>query len=252
MKNKRVIGVITIKENIAVQSFGYEKYLPLGSPEVLVKNLDRWGADEILINVIDRTKKKLGPDFNLLKSLQKLQINTPIIYGGGISSVDEAKKVINLGADRLLIEGLLYKDIFTFKKISDLLGSQAILMSLPLSIDNKKSITHFNYLDKSKDKLHKNFFYALDKKLISEVIVIDHVNEGYENTFNLEILNIDILMTPIICFGGIKDEKFIKKIINKKNVSAIAVGNSLNYSEISIQNIKKKLEEKSLENQFIK
>ena len=117
MKNKRIIGVVTVKDDIAVQSFGYKKYLPLGTPEVLVKNLDRWGADEILINVIDRTKKKLGPDFNLLKSLQKLQINTPIIYGGGISSVDEAKKTIMLGADRLFIERLLYNLIYTVIKL---------------------------------------------------------------------------------------------------------------------------------------
>ena len=32
------------------------KYLPLGKPEIIIKNLDRWGVDEILINVIDRSK----------------------------------------------------------------------------------------------------------------------------------------------------------------------------------------------------
>ena len=53
---KRLIGVITIKDDLAVQSFGFKNYLPLGKPEILVKNLDIWGADEILINDISRTK----------------------------------------------------------------------------------------------------------------------------------------------------------------------------------------------------
>ena len=55
MLNKRLIGVITVKNNIAVQSFGYKNYLPIGDPRVLAENLDRWGADEIHVNCIDRT-----------------------------------------------------------------------------------------------------------------------------------------------------------------------------------------------------
>ena len=57
MIKKRLIGVVTVKDGMAVQSFGYKKYLPLGNPKILIKNLNRWGADEILINVIDDPKK---------------------------------------------------------------------------------------------------------------------------------------------------------------------------------------------------
>ena len=49
MIRKRLIGVITVKGGWAVQSFGYARHLPLGRPEILAENLDRWGADEILV-----------------------------------------------------------------------------------------------------------------------------------------------------------------------------------------------------------
>ena len=45
---------------------------------------------------------------------------------------------------------------------------------------------------------------------------------------------------PLICFGGIATKNKVKKIINNKFVSAVAIGNSLNYSEHSIQIVKKK------------
>ncbi len=241
MITKRLIGVITVKDNIAVQSFGYNKYLPLGSPEIIAKNLDRWGADEILINVIDRSQNKFGPDFDLLKKIQKIQINTPLIYGGGILTVDDAKKSISLGADRLLIENLLYEDIQSFKKISHLLGSQALIMSVPTSLDLNKNILQFNYLKKTSNKINKNFLYALNQKLVSEILLTDYKNEGYDNSFNLNILNFNSYGIPLICFGGIKGNELIKKISSNKNVAAIAIGNSLNYSEIKIQNIKKKI-----------
>ena len=71
MIKKRLIGTVVVKNGIAVQSFSYGKYLPLGKPEIIIKNLDRWGVDEILINVIDRSKNKLDPNFELLKKFKK-------------------------------------------------------------------------------------------------------------------------------------------------------------------------------------
>ena len=78
MLKKRFIAVVTVKDGWAVQSFGYGRYLPLGKPECLVENFDRWGADEILVQVIDRSKGGLGPDFELLKKTLK----QPLIFDG--------------------------------------------------------------------------------------------------------------------------------------------------------------------------
>ena len=135
MISKRLIGVITVKDNIAVQSFGYKRYLPLGDPKILVKNLDRWGVDEILINVIDRYNSNSGPDFELLSKINLLNINTPIIYGGGINNLNNAKSLICHGADRLLIEKILIHDYFEFKKIYEAIGSQSLILSIPTIVN---------------------------------------------------------------------------------------------------------------------
>jgi len=140
MIKKRLIGAVVVKDEIAVQSFSYDKYLPLGKPEVIIKNLDRWGVDEILINVIDRSKNNQNPDFDLLKKIQKMNITTPLIYGGGISNLKNANQVINLGADRILIETAVltkYKDI---QDISLFLGSQALVLSLPVILKKNNKI----------------------------------------------------------------------------------------------------------------
>ncbi|MFN8967222.1 MAG: HisA/HisF-related TIM barrel protein, partial [Pseudanabaena sp.] len=108
MLKKRLIGVVTIKDGWAVQSFGYQRYLPLGKPECLIKNLDRWGADEILVQVIDRSRQKIAPDFSLLERIGKLGLSTPLIYGGGIRNVDDGVKAIHYGADRLVVDALLH------------------------------------------------------------------------------------------------------------------------------------------------
>ena len=67
MTNLRLISTIIVKDKLAIQSFNYKDYLPLGKVEIIVKNFDRWNSDEILVNCIDRSKKKIGPDFELLE-----------------------------------------------------------------------------------------------------------------------------------------------------------------------------------------
>ena len=133
MLKKRLIGVVTVTNGWAVQSFGYHRFLPLGKPECMVENLDRWGADEILVQVIDRSEASLGPDFDLLGRLGSLGLGTPLIYAGGIRSVSDGVQLVQLGADRLVIDSLLHEDLSTVRELSEQLGAQALIASLPLS-----------------------------------------------------------------------------------------------------------------------
>ena len=52
--------------------------MPLGKPEILAKNLDIWGADEILINDIDRSIKFKKPNFSLLEKISDLKLSTQL------------------------------------------------------------------------------------------------------------------------------------------------------------------------------
>ena len=76
MTNLRLISTIIVKDKLAIQSFNYKDYLPLGKVEIIVKNFDRWNSDEILVNCIDRSKKKIGPDFELLEKISRENILT--------------------------------------------------------------------------------------------------------------------------------------------------------------------------------
>lgn len=59
----RLVAMVTVLDEIVVQSFSYKKYLPIGSPAVICENLSRWGADEIIVSFIDRSKKKKRTEF---------------------------------------------------------------------------------------------------------------------------------------------------------------------------------------------
>jgi len=246
MLKKRLMGVITVKDGWAVQSFGYQRYLPLGKLECLVENLDRWGADEILVQVIDRSGQGLGPDFGLLERLGCMGLETPLIYAGGISSVSDGVRAIQLGADRIAIDGLLHDDILSVKLLSERLGAQALIASMPLAVQGGV-MTWYDYRFRVSAPLSEEVLGLIDSGIISEVLLVDWLNEGSVGAFDQDIIGqFPLQDVPFIVFGGLGLEGQMAAMLEKPNVVAIGVGNFLNYREHAIQMIKEKLVGKRL------
>jgi len=242
MLNQRLIGTVIVKNGLAVQSFGYRRYLPLGKPECLVQNLDRWGADEIFVLSIDRSSDRLGPDFKLLERLGQLGLGTPLIYGGGIRSVEDGLQVIRLGADRLCVDALLRDDIEVVRRISRQLGAQAVIASLPLSYRDQR-IEWLDYRTKDATQVSATDLDAITVGIVSELLVIDWQHEGQSGGFDRRLIGHASLPAeiPLIAFGGLNEPDQLIDLLSHPGIAAVAVGNFLNYREHAIQKLKAQL-----------
>jgi imidazole glycerol-phosphate synthase subunit HisF len=238
MNKKRLIGVITVKNGIAVQSINFSSYLPLGKPWCLAENMDRQGIDEILLLSVDRSINNFGPDYDLLESMSKAKLSVPLIYGGGISTKEQAIKVINMGADRIVLDSILHDNPIGVYPISKALGSQAIIASLPVTFKSNK-LFHYDYRIKKNKIISKDLNKLISDLVISEILLIDRIGNGDSfKGFNIEILSQISFPINTILFGGINKKILIPKLLAYSNVSAISIGNSLSFSENSIQKIK--------------
>ena len=238
MIKKRVIASILVNNGYAVQSFGYEKYLPLGDPKILVENLARWKVDEIVITDISSSRNQSSIDFDLISNVSNISKGTPIIYGGGIASSKVASLVIQSGADRIVIENAFVKNKLTPKEVADEIGSQAIIMSLPV-ITKDNDFFYYDYIDKK--QIEFSFLEDLiNNSFISEFLITDVKNEGSINeVFNKELIEKSFFDNlDIICNGGINSTDICNTLLNKTNVKAIMIGNKLNHTELSYLNFK--------------
>ncbi|MBF0282567.1 MAG: hypothetical protein HQM07_08405 [Zetaproteobacteria bacterium] len=241
MLKKRLMGVVTVKGAWAVQSFGYARYLPLGKPEVLIENLDRWGADEILLQVIDRSRQALSPDFSLLERVGKLGLSTPLIYAGGIRSVEDGVRAVALGADRIVVDALFYQDVSIIQSLSERLGAQAIILALPFSIYHD-ALFLYDYVQKRAIKWTDEMICWFQSRHVSEVMLIDYQHEGSAGMFDMRCLDMfPARSMPLIAFGGVGQD-CLPKLLKYQHIVAIAMGNMLNYQEHRIQTLKRELE----------
>lgn len=241
MIKKRLIGMVTVKDGWAVQSFGYGRYLPLGKPEVLTENLDRWGADEIILQCIDRSVAGLGPDLKLLERVGRKGLSTPLIYAGGIRTAADAVAAVKAGADRVCVDALLHDSPEVMHTLAEPLGAQAVIASLPLS-RGPAGLSWLDYRSRREQPLGEKLLEILQAGVVSEALIIDWRHEGIAGAFDLDLLEaFPVPDMPIIAFGGLSDPAQLRAALQSPRVSAVAVGNFLNYHEHAIQHYKRRL-----------
>ena len=246
MLKKRLVGVITVRNGWAVQSFGYRRYLPLGRPECLAENLDRWGADEILVMCIDRARRGLGPDLELVRRLGALGLSTPLTYGGGIRNVADAGAIIQSGADRLCVDALLRGDPAVIEKISELVGAQAVIGVLPL-VRRHEELCRHDYLSGAEVPLSQTDMTLFTRRVASEALIVDRDHEGQRAGFDMELVRrFPLTGVPLIAFGGVSEVSQLDELLAMPRVVAAAIGNSLAYREHAIQYLKRRIDEQSL------
>lgn len=241
MLKKRLIGVITVRNGWAVQSFSYGRYLPLGKPEVLAQNLDRWGVDEILLQSIDRSAKGLGPDYSVLQKVSGMGLGTPLIYSGGISRAEHGVDAVKMGADRICIDAVLHDRPEVAHELSDRLGAQAIIASMPLSASDN-GLSWLDHRSGENKPVSGAVLQMLEDKIIAEAMLIDWQNEGCKNSFDFRLLEkFSHHDKNLIVFGGLSEVEQLQKAFAHPEVAAVAVGNFLNYREHAVAHYKSSL-----------
>lgn len=243
MNYKRIITTITVKNNIAVQSIGFNKYLPIGKPEIVVEFLCNWGIDEIVVLDIDASREERSFDLELLKRIAK-KCFVPLAVGGGIRDVNTAKALIAGGADKVCLNFSLFNSIELVKELADVFGSQCIIGSVVHSGSNV-----YDYLNKKiTDISVVEFCKKIQAHGVGEILLSSVVNDGSAKGFDLVTLEkiAAVSKVPVIASSGASKVEHFIELFTKTKVSAAAAGNFWNFTEHSVANMKAALLQKNI------
>ena len=238
MLRKRLLGAVIVRQGWAVQSFGYRRWLPLGRPECLVENLDRWGADGIVVLAIDRGDQ--GPDLKLIECLSGLGLSTPLTYGGGLATEEQARAAVRAGAERLVLDTVLSEQPTAVSAIANAVGVQALVAALPMLHGVSGEVLHLSHRTGAQGPMPAHIRKLIHSQQVSQVFVIDAAGEGGGQGFNSILVDTVQAQTdlPLLAFGGLARHDQIRPLLERPQVAGVVVGNALNYCEHSIRHLK--------------
>lgn len=243
---KRIIARLDIKGENVVKGINLEGVRVVGEPRQLAKEYYKAGIDEIIYMDVVASLYGRNTLTELIKHAAS-DIFVPLTVGGGIRSLNDIKKVLKSGADKVAINTQALKNPQFIKQASQEVGTQAVV----LSVEAKKRDDNYweAYYDNGREKSGRNVLEWIKEAVelgAGEILLTSVDNEGLKKGMELDLLSIirNEIEVPIICSGGVGSVNHIVKALSEAD--GVAIATVLHYKELSVKNIKTKLKNKSL------
>jgi imidazole glycerol-phosphate synthase subunit HisF len=241
----RIIARLDIKGANVVKGICFDGLRVMGKPDELAARYYDQGADEILY--IDTVASLYGRN-NLLDvvRLAASHIFIPLTVGGGIRGVEDARKLLHSGADKIAINTAAVKTPGILREIALALGSQAVVLSMHIK---RQSNGRFEaYVDNGRERTGLDAIeWALRAQdsgageILATSVDKDGTGKGFESDFMAELHSkLDI---PLVAGGGAATPADAVDLYRKAKVEGIALASMLHYGKASIRNVKKAFSE---------
>ena len=232
----RVVARLDIKNENLIKGIHLEGLRKLGDPNEFAKEYYDDGIDEIIY--MDSVASLYGRN-SLESILEKTVKNVfvPITAGGGIRSVDDARKIFLNGADKVAINSAALKNPKLISELANTFGSQSIVISIEAkSIGNNKWEA---YIDNGRERTGKDVIEWLKESTslgAGEILITSIDRDGTQRGFDLELIK-NISQNshlPTIISGGMGKISDVEKIVKDENINAVAIAAFIHYKKMKI------------------
>ncbi len=226
MKRVRVIPVLLIKNNGLYKPHKFKNPKYIGDPINAVKIFNEKEVDEIIILDIDATAKKKEPNYKLIEEIAS-ECFMPMAYGGGLSSLSQAKKLFKLGVEKVVLNYGAYTNPNLIKEIASQYGNQSVVCSIDVGKNwlRNNCIALLNGTKKLKEnpiELAKKYVQYGAGELFITAIYKENTYSGYDIELMKSIT--ESVSVPVIASGGASSVKDFVEVVSKGKASAVSAG----------------------------
>lgn len=245
MLTKRIIPCLDIRDGRTVKGVNFENIRDAGDPVELGARYAAEGADELVFLDITATNEKRKTLSELVNRIAH-HINIPFTVGGGISSVDDVRLLLQNGADKISVNTAAFRDPALVGKLAREFGSQCVV----LAIDTKQEEDGewYVYLNGGRLKTDTTCESWASKAVdlgAGEILLTSMNHDGTKKGFALDITHklASQLPVPVIASGGGGTMKHFADIFNQGGADAALAASIFHFKEMAIPELKRYLHE---------
>lgn len=249
MHTKRIIPCLDVNAGRVVKGVNFVNLIDAGDPVEIARAYDKAGADELVF--LDITASSDGRD-TVVDMVRRVasQVFIPFTVGGGIRTVDDFKKILREGADKVAVNSAAIMNPNLISEAAEKFGSQCVVVA----IDAKRRA------DGSGWNIYKNggrvdmgidaveWAMKADNLGAGEILLTSMDCDGTKAGYDLELTRIisENVSVPVIASGGAGTKEHFKEALTIGKADAALAASLFHFKELEICEVKEYLHENGI------
>jgi len=250
---KRIIPCLDVDNGRVVKGVQFVDIRDAGDPVEVAKRYDQQGADEITFLDIKATHDNRDTMEHVVEAVAS-QVFIPLTVGGGIRTVDDIRRMLNAGADKVGINSAAVTNPEFVREAAEKFGSQCIVVAIDAkraSADGEENrweiFTHGGRKPTGIDAIE----WA--KKMVDlgagELLLTSMDKDGTKSGFDLELTRAvsDAVAVPVIASGGVGELQDLTDGVKLGKADAVLAASIFHFGEHTVQEAKQQMASQGIE-----
>lgn len=201
----RIIPCLLVSSDELVKTIGFKDPTYVGDPINAVKIFNEKKADELIVLDIDASVDNVEPNYDLISKIA-VECRMPLCYGGGIKSLEQAERIVNLGVEKVALSSAAVENPSLVKEAANALGGQSVVVVL----DVAKDLSTGNYeiwtkgASNNTRRLVEEFVTSIGDLGAGEIVINSIDRDGKMNGYDMQLVKAikDRISIPMTIVGG--------------------------------------------------
>ena len=250
---KRIIPCLDVDNGRVVKGVKFVDIRDAGDPVEIAKRYDQQGADEITFLDITASSSERETMVHVVEQVAS-QVFIPLTVGGGIRKVEDIRRMLNAGADKVGINTAAVFNPEFVKEAADKFGSQCIVVAIDAKrVSGEGEPSRWEIFTHGGRKATGLDAVAWAKRMVEygagEILLTSMDRDGTKSGFDLELVRAvsDGVHVPVIASGGVGTLQHLVDGIVQGHAEAVLAASIFHFGEYTVEQAKRAMAEAGIE-----
>jgi len=249
MLAKRIIPCLDVNAGRVVKGVNFVELRDAGDPVEIARRYDEQGADEITFLDITASSDDRETIFHIVEKVAE-QVFIPLTVGGGVRAVEDVRRLLNAGADKVSMNTAAVNNPQLVFDASDKVGSQCIVVAIDAKQTGPEKWEVFTHGGRKNVGLDVIEWAKKVAELgAGEILLTSMDRDGAKNGFDLELTRrvSEAVSIPVIASGGVGNLQHLVDGVKQGKADAVLAASIFHYGEYTVQQAKAFMREQGVE-----